>query len=445
MRFSNIFSSYFSKLQISSVELGEPCPELQFGIDYPKLSCDKLKGPFIIQGWVVTSASTTISKIEVVSDDRVYLSVPLDMPRTDVISILGADNSDVNVGFSAHLNPYLLPERFVLRVNAVDVTGNSIQLCTISGNRPRLINSSSLSPLLITTLGRTGSSALLGTLGMHPQISVYKPFEQEARYIGYYLQMFKTLSSAKSWQAPLGYATEFVSQEQLIGNVNSSHFLHYCVYEKMWDYFYNKYVPNLFKFCNTQLSKLYREVAKLDGKNSPLYMAEKFVFGNELQEVKLLFPKAKEIVLIRDPRDTYASILAFNKKNGKLAFGREFFEDNQGYLVEAFIPNVMKLYDYWSANRSSVLLVRYEDFIQNPHETLIKICNFINIKSSPVLIDDLIAKAKEYNHDAQAAHQTSESPFSSIERYKSVLSAGEISQINKLLCKPLIEFEYQII
>jgi hypothetical protein len=367
--------------------------KLLFGIDYPSLTQGEINSPFAIQGWVL--GDFEVEAIEVSRAGVVIATVPVATHRLDVASHFGVENGGDCLGFFCHLNPYLLPEQFELKVNAVNGKTEKLLLCTIAGQRPPLVTSG-LSPLLVTTLGRTGSTALLGTLGMHPKMAVYKPFEQEARYIGYYTQMFKTLSSAYSWQAPLMHVSEYVTQDQLLGrNVPSEGILHYSVYSEMWDNFYHQYVPNMYKFCSEQLSQLYQQVAKLNGNHEPLFMVEKFVPGNEVTEVKTIFPTAKEIVLVRDPRDVYCSILSFIEKKGQLAFGREFFQDNHSYLTESFIPNMIQLYQYWKTHSDSVLLVRYEDMILDPQKTYHKICQYVGINNSSETIHQMLVAASE--------------------------------------------------
>jgi hypothetical protein len=416
--------------------------QIHFNIEYPKLTQGEINSPFALQGWLL--GGVQIQSIEVSQAGIGIVSVPVSIRRPDIARRFNFDESDDRFGFFSHLNPYLLPEQFELEVNAVTADAEKILLCVISGQRPPL-TSCDLTPLLLTTLGRTGSTALLGTLGMHPKVAVYKPFDQEARYISYYTQMFKTLSSVYSWQAPLAAISEYVTQDQLLGrNVPSDDLLHYSVYSEMWSNFYQQYMPDIFKFCTGQLSQLYHQVAALNGNESPQWIAEKFVPGNEVLEVKTVFPAAREIVLVRDPRDVYCSILSFIEKKGQFGFGRECFHDNHSYLTEAFIPSVMQLYRYWKTNADTVLLVRYEDMVNKPEQTFHKICEHIGIDSTPETISRMLIKASETSNDRQKEHQTSASIANSIARFKSNLSQSDIRLMEDSLNEALTEFGYDL-
>jgi len=429
---------------VSDIKLitSEKNEQIHFNIEYPKLTQGEINSPFALQGWLLSGVK--IQAVEVSQAGIPIVSVPVSIHRPDIAKRFNFDESDNCFGFFSHLNPYLLPEQFELEVNAVTADAENILLCVISGHRPSL-TSSDLAPLLLTTLGRTGSTALLGTLGMHPKVAVYKPFDQEARYISYYTQMFKTLSSAYSWQAPLAAISEYVTQDQLLGrNVPSDDLLHYSVYSEMWGSFYQQYMPDLFKFCTGQLSHLYHHVAKLNGNDTPQWIAEKFVPGNEVLEVKTLFPTAKEIVLVRDPRDVYSSILSFIEKKGQLGFGRECFQDNRSYLTEAFIPSVIQLYRYWKTHADSVLLVRYEDMILESAQTFHKICQHLDIDSSPETINRMLIKASETNSDRQKKHQTSSSVADSMARFKSNLSQSDIRLMEESLSEVFVGFGYDL-
>jgi|GEM_PF-2980633 len=440
----NSGTSVADGLMISSIKKFSPEKHkiLHFVIEYPKISHDKVNSPFALQGWLL--GELQIQAIEVSQSGVVVASILIDVHRPDVAKHFNLDDGYDRYGFFSHLNPYLLPEQFELEVNAITEGAEKILLCTISGQRPSL-PSCDLPPLLVTTLGRTGSTALLGTLGMHPKVAVYKPFDQEARYISYYTQMFRTMSSAYSWQVPLAAISENVSQDQLIGRgVPSDDILHYSVYSEMWDSFYHQYAPDLFKFCAGQLSQLYRQVAKLNGNDSPQWIVEKFVPGNEVTEVKTLFPSAREIVLVRDPRDVYCSILSFIEKKGQLGFGRECFQNNRSYLMEGFIPSVMQLYRYWKAHVDSVCLVRYEDMILEPQRTFHRICQHLGIDTTFETINQMLVKASETSKNRQTEHQTSSSVANSIGRFRNVLPQSDVSLINNLLCEPLTEFGYEL-
>ena len=62
-----------------------------------------------------------------------------------------------------------------------------------------------------------------------------------------------------------------------------------------------------------------------------------------------LYPDARELILVRDPRDMLASILAFNRRRGFDAFGREDVGTDQEY-VHRIRGDLVRLRDHWKQN-----------------------------------------------------------------------------------------------
>src|SRR5205823_11524114 len=73
-----------------------------------------------------------------------------------------------------------------------------------------------------------------------------------------------------------------------------------------------------------RIEAFYREVAKAQGKPDARYFSEKFRPG-ELTLAMLweIYPKAKEIFLVRDFRDMLISMLAYSAKRGYGLFDRD--------------------------------------------------------------------------------------------------------------------------
>ncbi len=50
--------------------------------------------------------------------------------------------------------------------------------------------------------------------------------------------------------------------------------------------------------------------------------------------IREVYPRAQEVILVRDFRDMVASILAYNAKRGYTAFGREHVDNDEEYIYE---------------------------------------------------------------------------------------------------------------
>lgn len=89
------------------------------------------------------------------------------------------------------------------------------------------------------------------------------------------------------------------------------------------------------------------------------------------KEIFNCFPNGKYIFLIRDGRDVCAAY----KKGGKIAFSElSEIEHSSVYWL-----NSIKKY-YWLKKRTNVLLVKYEDLVSDPNETLKTILSFLQLE-----------------------------------------------------------------
>ncbi|WP_321491574.1 sulfotransferase [uncultured Desulfobacter sp.] len=125
------------------------------------------------------------------------------------------------------------------------------------------------------------------------------------------------------------------------------------------------------------LIKAYRVHFK--GSPSPVHWVEKTT-STEIyaRDVLRWFPKAKFLHIVRDPRDTWASMKSGWEKRYKS------FNDEMNRLMQSMIERG-KLGFEFAINNSSLYgpdvykVVRFEDLTNNPDDILNDICNFLNI------------------------------------------------------------------
>jgi hypothetical protein len=284
---------------------------------------------------------------------------------------------------------------------------------------------------------------LIGVLAMHPDVVAHKPFKQEPRFASYWKQVFKTLSSGCSREAPLACPSTGITQDGLLGRelTTPQELLHYGFYPEQWDDFYQRFCPELLAFCTAQLRYFYAHAARLQGKAAPRWMAEKFVPGADAFEVKRLFPAAREIVLVRDPRDVFCSVLAFMRKRGYIGFGREWFDNDLDYLERAFIPGFAELHEYAQGNHHACL-VRYEDVVRFPLMTFQRIYHYLGIDDSEECIRGMLDRVRGAAPEDQAAHRTAASDSASIGRYRGELAADAVAIIEDSLAEALLAWSY---
>lgn len=149
---------------------------------------------------------------------------------------------------------------------------------------------------------------------------------------------------------------------------------------------------------------------------------KRFVGGtlhHRFRMILKIYPNAKFIYLVRDPRDVAKSVAEIG------------FEGNSFFGVSYWI----KAEDAWGELRSSItnerhIQIKYEDLTEKPEKTLTQICEFIGVAYSPQMMD--FHKVSSY------------SPLSSSKNYSwKKNSSSDLGYIEHLLEKRHLKYGYE--
>jgi len=152
----------------------------------------------------------------------------------------------------------------------------------------------------------------------------------------------------------------------------------------------------------------YDTVRAMTGKVHIRYFAEKMHPDLLIRDGAItMFGAVKEIVLVRDPRDLVCSYRAF--------WGRQTAE-----AVSLIHSQLLELAERVCPAGPDTLLVRYEDLVLDPTETLGRICSFLGLEHGP-------AERRDDEAATFRKHGTSGSPQESIGRWRQELTAEEIA------------------
>ncbi len=100
-----------------------------------------------------------------------------------------------------------------------------------------------------------------------------------------------------------------------------------------------------------------------------------------LDLIDQLFPKAKKIILLRNPLDVYASYkMSWNNIEGI------FTPDGVTVGTRDFCEGLFNLADYSTSKQDGLTVIRYEDLVREPEKTLRQVCEFANIDFSPAML-----------------------------------------------------------
>jgi hypothetical protein len=322
-------------------------------------------------------------------------SMPVHDHRDDVADGHPQHEWARHAGFSGAINTLKLPPRFELDVVAELDDGTECSLGTISGRRARLSTAyePELQPLIVTTLGRTGSTWLIHVLGCHPDVTAYRPFSFEPRAATYWIDILTSLAEPASYTQQVEGQVHYPRPWWLGSGTRMTSEL--LPDEELARWLGSEHVSDLAAFAQQRIDAVYLQIAAGEAQQ-PRFFAEKTLpESNVPQLLRELYPEAREIFLVRDFRDMLASIRAFNAKRGVAAFGFEGDGAEEQYVVHGLAPSIQNLLGEWRARSGSAQLVRYEDLILRPAETLRGVLEQSGLGASDDLVAGALARAAE--------------------------------------------------
>jgi hypothetical protein len=372
-----------------------------------------------IAGWALGRRQPAAA-IEVVHDEVVVRRIALEVERPDV----AAANPDVPhallSGFRLPISALNLPQTFELSIRVVLGDDSSHEVARLRGRRARLRSTFEprLQPLMITTTGRTGSTALVQLLGAHPQVLAYRPFAYEPRVTGYWLKVLTALSEPVSyirqvfWPGPR--ETWWLGRDAPVPPPLAD--------QPVQEWMGSANVEAIAGFCQSRIEAFYEQIAGHIERERPMYFTERYPPRSLVPAlVSEIYPQARELVLVRDFRDVVSSMLAFNEKRGVKGFGRDRADSDEEFILRGMGRSVAALVRCWEERSGSAHLVRYEDMVLRPEETSKAVLRYLGLESARETIEAMVGSL-DARMDETAGHRTSPAPEASIGRWRQDLS-----------------------
>jgi hypothetical protein len=177
-----------------------------------------------------------------------------------------------------------------------------------------------LTPILVDCFGRDGSTAMMALLSTSPHVVIEDRYPYERRYFNY-LWRWSRLLSGTEWPAALWTKDDVVSiaQEGTPPLLGPPPWFPRELLEASEGR--GPLSQRCFELAWREFSSRVTEAARSGpgGGSAPRYYAEKHV-NTWLVDMREL-PPVRLIALLRDPRDTHASIRAFEEKEPATSFG----------------------------------------------------------------------------------------------------------------------------
>ncbi len=409
-------------VEIRTVNRADPFPRVLRGayLDAPRPSQVFGAYCFEVAGWAL-GQDAPVAQIEIRSRGVVLKRVPVKAPRRDIAELHPELDWSGRSGFRCLLNAAVLPRLFDLDVVAVLEGDERIPVGSISGTRrdPAAVPDGHLQPIMLTTLGRSGSTWVTRLLGQHPAVTAYAPFRYEPRAASYWMEMYGAMTEPGSYHQTL--RGELYGPDWWVGSRRSP--VGPPVPDTLESWLAEGQPGALLPLAIDRIEAFYRRAAELEGETGLVTaFAEKFTTNSFVQPLLSdLYPGAREIILVRDFRDMVCSMVAYNRKRGYQGFGRDQVDSDEDF-VRWWHGGAVQMLNEWRSRSDTAWLLRYEDLVTEPAKTLAALFDHAGLDARKDTIEGIIERATRMTPNAQKLHRTSDDPAASIGRWREEMS-----------------------
>jgi Sulfotransferase family len=240
---------------------------------------------------------------------------------------------------------------------------------------PECVVASGISPVFVTSHGRSGSSALVRTMLVSPKVAAVDEPPWEARLLSYFLTLTRMAVSPANGLSR-GENEKFTD---IYTSTINNPFLSEFDYPKL----YAESSANSLSIARdiaTGLltSTLSRVGGALNGSASGRMFVEKSSPGSCVPNfARALWPATKEIYLTRKAEDWLLSGLRFSRQTDRY-FGPELLGDLDE-LSDEIQSQMDAGLSYYSRHRDAMLHIRYEDLILRPAKSMGRVAEYLQV------------------------------------------------------------------
>jgi hypothetical protein len=275
-----------------------------------------------------------------------------------------------------------------------------------------------LTPVLLQLIsGRSGSTVLMQLLATSDAIAFDRMYPFENRYLLYLLHLFGPLGEEYDPDRHISQSELLRRPEGRYGPLPFAAALDRGELQR-----------RLFAAAWAELSAVVRE-----GQPRARYFAEKMVGDFSLLYRVDLAPRL--VHLVRDPRDIFTSIRAFDDKRGFYGFGRTEGQSEDEFL-DAWMARVKQRHADLArqGNGPDVMRVRYEELVCDLPGTARALGAWLGVELAAAAVD---ADRESYRH-----HMTADDPKASIGRWRDELPRSIRKRIERGLREEMSALGY---
>lgn len=290
-------------------------------------------------------------------------------------------------------------------------------------SREQSVNKSPV-PVFILGSGRSGTTVTASLLNRLPGVHIAK----ETGFIGQSVELLRDVSSLKSRQQLIKVVNSWLVAEKWSGRASEAEFTDFCQKHQLSG-------PTAFIHYIWQIdSTVPWEKLSFIGDNTPLYVLS-------IPWLLELFPNARFVHLVRDPRDVVCSVLSMRfGADDPVVAAMEWQHALGCWLMgERQIP---------PENR---IEIRYEDLCLSAETTLRKLMTWLGGDATTANVAELVSHDKDAADTSFQAvaelphHRQLQQPLNTgrIGRYRSELSRVDIARIEAVVQNGMLACGYQ--
>jgi hypothetical protein len=428
---------------IDAVERDHPAPALLgCWLDAPRPGDGVDHYSFTLRGWAV-GRDAAVEAFQVLDGERIVADVAPNQHRPDIVESFAGSAEVGTAGFEEMVQTIELEPSFAVEVVVLLADGTRARMATVRGRRSRMALpcGTRLNPVMLTTIGRSGSKWLALLLSCHPSIVAFQPLVFEPHVATYWSTVFRTLTDPQSYMRQI-HAERLEEHRWWLGDDAAPVLAPIELGMASW--LGTDAVHDLAAVCRRRTEAFYLELAKRAGKGEVRYFAEKFLLDRVLLDLTLeCFPGAREVILVRDFRDRLSSVFAWNERHGDHGFGHDAQMSKRSYLTERVLVDARDLLERWQRQGERAHLVRYEDLVVEPLTTLAALFDYLDIDSDPATLGTVLELAAKPGALSDS-HRTVDDPLQTIGRWRRDLPPELAEECNQILAPALEAFGYPL-
>ena len=196
------------------------------------------------------------------------------------------------------------------------------------------------------------------------------------------------------------------------------------------------------RHAQERIEGLYAQVAAAQSRPDASWFVEKYRVDEVPALVLELYPAAREVILVRDFRDMVASMFSYNEKRGRAGFRRGEAATDSDYVLTMVGPEADALAEIWRRRGRQAHLLRYEDLVRRPEETVHALLAHVGLDTSDAVLAPMLASLENRDSGSEG-HRTVADAAESIGRWRRDLSREVVEACETALGPSLEAFGYE--